>query len=98
MCLCHHILHYRAIRDACPGASRICIHWRCASLEHVSHYGTHPRRASNVRITDLIVGWGPYGTNTRRARGSASLITKESETHLILARCQFNYRLGPLWH
>jgi hypothetical protein len=38
------------------------------------------------------------GTNTRRARGHASPITKKSETHFILAHRRFNCWLGPLLH
>jgi hypothetical protein len=57
--LCRHISYYRVIRDARPGASPISIHWRCAKLERVSHYMTHPRHTLRVHVTDLIVGWGP---------------------------------------
>jgi hypothetical protein len=51
-----------------------------------------------MRVTDLIVGWGPNGTNTRRARCRASTINKKSEMRFILARHRFNYRLESLWH
>jgi hypothetical protein len=53
------VSHYRVIRDVCPCASLISIHWRRAKLERVSHYMTHLRRALRVRITDLIASWGP---------------------------------------
>jgi hypothetical protein len=97
-CLRHHVLHYRVIRDVRPSMSLISIHWICALLERVSNYGTHPRRASKVRVTNLIASWGPYGTNMRCARGRASLITNESETLFILARHRFNCHLEALWH
>jgi hypothetical protein len=46
------VLHYRVIRDAQAGASPISIPGRHATSEFVTY---------------LISGWGPYGTNLRRA-------------------------------
>jgi hypothetical protein len=48
-----------------------------------------------VRVT---ADWDHYDTNTRCAKGRASLITKKFEMHFNLARRQFDCRLGPLWH
>jgi hypothetical protein len=94
----HHVLHYRVIGDTRPDASPISIHWRCAKSERVFDYKTHPRRMLRVRVTNLILGWNPYGTNTRHAWGSTSPITKKSETRYILTRHRFIYQLGSLWH
>jgi hypothetical protein len=57
--LSRHVLHYRVIRDACPSASPISIHWKHVKLMRVSHYKTHLRGALRVRVTDLIAGWAP---------------------------------------
>jgi hypothetical protein len=35
--LCHHVLHYRVIRDTRPGASLISIHGRRATSERVTY-------------------------------------------------------------
>jgi hypothetical protein len=51
-CLCHHVSHYRVIRDVRPSVSLISIHGRCATSECVTY---------------LISGWGPYATNLRHA-------------------------------
>jgi hypothetical protein len=61
-------------------ASPISIHWRRTKLKRVSNYKTHPRHTLRVDVTDLIAGWNPYDTNTRRVRGHASSINKKSET------------------
>jgi hypothetical protein len=78
-CLHRRISHYRVIGDARMGASPISIHWR---------------RVNSERVSDLIPGWGLYGTNTRHA----SPITKKSKTRIILSRRRFNCWLGSLWH
>jgi hypothetical protein len=72
--LSRHVLHYRVIRDACPSASPISIHWKHVKLMRishykthlrgalrvrVSHYKTHLRGALRVRVTNLIAGWAP---------------------------------------
>jgi hypothetical protein len=93
-CFRHRVSHYRVIRDARPSVSLISIHWRCVKLEHVSDYKTHPRRALRVCITNLITGWGPYGTNKRRAWGHMFPINKTFETRFILACHRFNCQLG----
>jgi hypothetical protein len=85
-----HVSHYRAVRDARSYASPISIHWRCTKPDHISDYKTHPRRALRVCVTDLILGWGPYGTNMRHVQSLVSPITKKSETRFILARYRFN--------
>jgi hypothetical protein len=54
------------------------------------HYKTHLRRALRVCVTNLLVGWGPYNTNTRCVWGRASPITKKSETLFILVCHRFN--------
>jgi hypothetical protein len=90
------VSHYRVIRDARPDAFPISIHWRCVKLEHVSHNKTHPRHALVMCVINLIVGWGPYGTNARHAQDCTSLITKKSETYFILAHHRFNCRLRSL--
>jgi hypothetical protein len=85
----HHISHYRVIQDIRLNASSIRIHLRRA---HVSlHRVRLPleinlRRAIRARITDLIADWGHCDTNTRRAKGCTSPITKKSETRFNLAR------------
>jgi hypothetical protein len=94
MRLHHRVSHYRVNGDARPGTSLIIIHWRRAKLERISHYKTHPRRALRVCVTDLITGWGSYGTNMRHAQGRASPISKKSKTHFILAHRRFNCRRG----
>jgi hypothetical protein len=38
------------------------------------------------RVTDLIVDWGHYGTNGRRAKGRMSSITKITEIRYNLTR------------
>jgi hypothetical protein len=96
-CLHRRVSHYKVIGDAHLGASPISMYWRCVKLEHVSDYKTHLRYALKVCITNLIAGWGPYGTNMRRARGHTSSINKKFETRFILAHHKFNYRLGSLW-
>jgi hypothetical protein len=53
-------------------------------MDRVSYYKTHLRCAVRVRVTDLVAGWGPYGTKTRHANGRASPITKKSESRFIL--------------
>jgi hypothetical protein len=58
----------------------------------------HSRCALKVYVTDLIVGSGQYGTNTRRAKGHASLITKKTEMHFNLARRLCDCWLRSLWH
>jgi hypothetical protein len=87
-----HISYYRLIRDATLGASPISIHWRRASLERVSHFDNHLRRASKVHVTDLITGWAPIAL----IRDMSRVTRKESETLFILARRRFNCRLSPL--
>jgi hypothetical protein len=78
-CLRHRVSHYKVIEDMRPGTSPISIHWRHANSE---------------RVSDLIPDWGPYGTNTRRAQGHASPVTKKSETHFILVCHPFNCGWG----
>jgi hypothetical protein len=65
-CLRRRVSHYRVIRVAHPDASPISIYWRHAQLEHGSHYTTRLRRTLRAHVTDLIAGWAPRGTNTRR--------------------------------
>jgi hypothetical protein len=89
----HHISHYKVIGDTRSGTSSIKIHWRRAKLERVFDYKTHPRCTLMVHVTDLILGWGPYGTNGRRTQGRASPITQKSETCFILVRRRFNCRV-----
>jgi hypothetical protein len=69
-----HVLHYRVIGDAQPGASPISIRGRCTKLECVFNYKTHPRRTLMVHVIDLMPGWRPYDTNTSRAQGHKSPI------------------------
>jgi hypothetical protein len=56
------------------------------------------RHVLTARVADLIVSYGHYDTNRRRAKGRASPITKKYETRFNLERCRFDYRLGSLWH
>jgi hypothetical protein len=80
----HCVSHYRVIRDTRPSTS--LIHWRHVKSERFADYKTHPRCALRVCVSDLIPGWAPYDTNTRRAQGHASPITKKYETRFLLER------------
>jgi hypothetical protein len=54
------------------------------------------RRAIRARVANLIVGWGHYGTNRRRAKGRTSPITKKSKTRFNLEHHRFHCGLGSL--
>jgi hypothetical protein len=80
------ILYYRVIGDAHLGASSIIIHLRRALVRARLPLEISPRHAIKVHVVDLIVGWGHYDTNRRRATGRASPITKKFETRFNVAR------------
>jgi hypothetical protein len=88
----------RVIRDAWSGASPISIHWRRSKSERVADYKTHLRYMVRVCVSDLIPGWAPYDTNTRRSQCRRSPITKKYKMSFILERRRLNCRLGSLRH
>jgi hypothetical protein len=56
----------------------------------------NPRHALRVSVVDLIPGWGHCGTNRRHAKGRASPITNQFETHFKVASRRFDFRLRLL--